>query len=279
MYSMSLKGEEQEKLRQKYNPDGSLLRKDQMELLRMMQVFADICARNNIQWWLSSGTLLGAARHQGFIPWDDDADVVMLRKDYKRLEKILYNMQNEEFVFHTPKTDVEYVNVFGKFRKRSGSISTKARRNKYYQWTGIGFDIFAIEKTNYLSARLASVIYNNVQHLTSYIKISIIRRILIRIIEFLCLGVINPILRLTGMINPKGEYHYMLGTGWARHTFYMKDTFPLTTALFEGVEFPVPNNTDAYLANVYGDWRKLPSEDFIKKCIHCLQYRKEIYGE
>lgn len=82
-----------------------------------------------------------------------------------------------------------------------------------------------------------------------------------------------------GKINPKGEYHYTLGTGWSQHTFYMKDTFPLKEASFEGVLFPVPNNADAYLTKVYGDWRKIPSPEQIKQSIHCKEYREEIYGK
>ena len=57
-----------EALRAKFNPDGSKLRADQLEMLRMLKIFAKICKEHNIKWWLSSGTLLGAARHKGFIP-------------------------------------------------------------------------------------------------------------------------------------------------------------------------------------------------------------------
>ncbi len=278
MSQQEISAQQQQELRERYNPDGSALRRDQLELLRMLQVVDAVCREHGLRWWLSSGTLLGAARHKGFIPWDDDVDIVMLRKDYRRLEKILLNMESDEFVFHSMRSDVEYVNTFGKFRKREGVIGAKNRRYNYYRWRGIGLDIFAIEKTSYTAALLAKTIYKSLQNLTSHIGWRWLRRPLIRLIEILCLGIINPLLRLVGLINPRGEWHYTLGTGWAKHTFFMKNTFPLTTALFEGVEMPVPKDMDAYLSNVYGDWRTLPSEEFIRKAIHCQEYRNEIFG-
>ena len=177
------------------------------------------------------------------------------------------------------RTDVDYVNTFGKFRKREGRVSSANRRYDYYKWRGIGFDIFAIEKTNYLAARIATVVYNNLQHITSYIRWGWVRKPMIRLVQGYCFGILNPILRLVGLVNPRNEYHYTLGTGWARHTFYMKDALPLTKALFEGEEWPVPKDMDAYLTNVYGDWRKLPSDEQIRKCIHCKEYIEEIYGK
>ena len=268
-----------EELRNKYNPEGSALRRDQKELFRMLKIVADICNDNHIQWWLSSGTLLGAARHKGFIPWDDDMDIVLLKKDYKRLEKILCEYQSDEFVFHCMKTDVDYVNCFGKFRKRDGFIQSGSHRYAYYKWKGIGFDIFAIEKTSYFAAFVASQLYGRMQGFTLSIDTDLIRKPMIRLIEFLNFKVFFPVLRFIGKLNHDQEYHYVLGTGWPTHTFYMEYTFPLTTAIFEGEKMPVPKDMDKYLSIVYGDWRKIPSEEQIKSAIHCNEYRKEIYGE
>lgn len=267
-------------LRKKYNPDGSLLRKHQLELLDMLKVLADICDSNNIQWWLSSGTLLGAIRHQGFIPWDDDVDIVMFKEDYKKLEKVLSKMQSDTYVLHSMKTDIEYVRCFAKFRKREGKEHSRDRRRDWYRWAGNYIDIFVIEKTSYTAALLAGGIYKNLVHLTAYIKSPRwLRRMLIRPIEFLCLGLINPLLRLIGMINPKGEYHYILGMGWPWSTYFKSDILPLRKASFEGVDFPVPNNCDNYLKGPYGEWWNLPSEAVIRRSIHRMEYIQEIFGD
>ena len=70
---------------QKFNPEGSLLRRQQMRMLDILLEVDKICKRHDIKYWLSSGTLIGALRHNGFIPWDDDLDIEMMRSDYLHL--------------------------------------------------------------------------------------------------------------------------------------------------------------------------------------------------
>ena len=70
-----------EELRARFNPEGSLLWKHQQRMVELLLAFDAICKRHHIRYWLIGGTLIGAARHQGFIPWDDDMDVQMLRED------------------------------------------------------------------------------------------------------------------------------------------------------------------------------------------------------
>lgn len=265
-------------LKEKYNPEGSKLRKNQLELVEVLVDLAKICDENNIKWWLSSGTLLGAARHGGFIPWDDDIDITMRRRDFKRLQRILHKLDSDKYVYQSMHSDIEYTNIFGKFRKRDGEVEIYGGRYKFLNYKGKFVDIFPMEFTNYIAARASRVIYVNLQHITLHINTKWFRHIMIRFIEFLCLCVINPILRVIGLINPRREYHYALGSGWAKHTFYMKNTFPLTTARFEGHEFPVPKDMDAYLTNVYGDWRKLPTDEQIRSSIHSEEYVEEIFG-
>lgn len=102
-------------LRKRFNPDGSLLRRQQLRMLELLEVIDVICRKHQIPYWLSSGTLIGAARHKGFIPWDDDLDIEMLRSDYLRLLKVLPQELPDNLALQTNETDPNYIyyNQFG----------------------------------------------------------------------------------------------------------------------------------------------------------------------
>ena len=248
----------------RYNPEGSLLRTHQKELAELLKVFADICKEHDIQWWLCSGTLLGAARHKGFIPWDDDIDVAMMKRDYWKLRKVMQGRKESKYFLHTMENDIEYKNAFGRFACRENNRL-------------IYFDVFPMEKSSQFASHMAKFIYGNMQHPTKYIKNRLLRHLCIRLVEFINFGLLIPITRLIGLINPQNQYHYILGAGFWRSAFYAEDIFPLSTMEFEGSTFPVPGNTNAYLTKIYGDWKEIPSEEQIKKNIHNLEYYEGIF--
>ena len=93
----------QENLRMRFNPDNSVLRKHQLRMLDMLIYFDNFCRKHNLKYWLSSGTLIGAVRHQGFIPWDDDVDVEMLREDYLKMLELL--KETDRFILQTKDND------------------------------------------------------------------------------------------------------------------------------------------------------------------------------
>ena len=97
-----------EELRARFNPEGSLLRRQQLVMLEMAKVLDRICKKHNIPYFLYAGSLLGAIRHDGFIPWDDDFDVALLRKDYHRLLKILPDELPSNIVLQSNDTDKNY---------------------------------------------------------------------------------------------------------------------------------------------------------------------------
>lgn len=262
-----------------YNPEGSRLRNDQKQMVKVLEAFAEICARHDIKWWLCSGTLLGAARHGGFIPWDDDIDVSMLKSDCRKLEKVLRSMDSEEYFYQSIRTDVEHVNMFGRFRMKKGNVPSTDRRAGYFRYQGVGLDVFCIERSSRFAAHMAKFFYLNMQHPTQYIRNRFLRHSMIRLVEFMNFFLLIPLTRLIGLINPKRQFHYELGSGFYETPFHVEDIFPLSKMEFEGVEFPVPGNTDAYLTKMYGDWRRLPSEEQIKASLHSPLYKEEIFGK
>ncbi len=263
----------------KYNPEGSLLRRDQLKMLELLKVFAALCEKHGIQWWLCSGTLIGAARHKGFVPWDDDIDVATMKRDYKKLKRVMRKWKSDEYFFQTMETDIEYVNPFARFGYKQHKEHLTGTRTPYYKYRGISFDIFPMERSSRFAAHMAKFFYMNMQHPTQYIKTKWLRRTCIRLVEIINFGLLIPFTRLVGLINPKRQYHYQLGAGFWKSAFYAEDIFPLSTMEFEGCTFPVPGNADAYLTKIYGNWRQLPTEEQIKKGIHGNEYYEEMFGK
>ena len=87
------------------------LRETQISIL---DYFASICQKYNLTYWLHFGTLLGAVRHKGYIPWDDDIDVAMLREDYEKLIKVFSSIKNGRYRFSCVENDPECMYPMGK---------------------------------------------------------------------------------------------------------------------------------------------------------------------
>ena len=102
-------------LKERFNPEGSLLRRQQHRMLEMVVELDRVCRKHNIPYFLYGGTLLGAVRHNGFIPWDDDLDVGLLREDYLRLLKVLPEELPSHIVLQSNDTDPNYFYFFSKF--------------------------------------------------------------------------------------------------------------------------------------------------------------------
>ncbi len=231
-------------------PSEGFLRDYQLALLAVLKEFDRICTTNNIRYWLSGGTLLGAKRHHGFIPWDDDADVDMMREDYEKFPsifnacttnpdlyceiwrdknapatcilKIQHRKIKQIFVDIFPH-DFYYTNVQGKDKKRLNKKIRKIRN-------GLSKSLFRIKDTGKLLEKL----------------------------KYLTLAKINEGIEVDERISPSIHWGIDFPHRWNNWIYDYNQIFPLRRMEFEGYEFCVPNDTDFMLRNMYKDYMKYP---------------------
>jgi lipopolysaccharide cholinephosphotransferase len=125
--------------------DTDTLRHVQLVQLDILKVIHSVCMENNIAYTLWGGTLLGAVRHKGFIPWDDDLDIALLRKDYEKLIALLKSTPIEGYYLHNMETDAHCVIPYAKYRaENTAYIETSLKDSKMRK--GIFIDIFPLDK-------------------------------------------------------------------------------------------------------------------------------------
>ena len=221
------------------------LRKLQNADVFLLQLFDRVCKKNNLTYWIDYGTLLGAVRHKGFIPWDDDLDIGMIRDDYNRCKVILenelgkYGFSINEGVGYT----AQVIRVVFGDTPIQLDIWPYDCSHTITDWQEIGkvivnenkafFNTFLWEELYYgvypfprdkLSERIRELGFNQADFESSKIMFSGF--------EALPLG--------------KPEIHST------------KDILPTSFLEFENMMFPVPNNSDKHLSEIYGDYLKYP---------------------
>lgn len=261
---------EQRKMRERFNPDGSMLRRHQLRMLDMMKYFDSQCRENGIRYWLSSGTCIGAVRHHGFIPWDDDADVEMLREDYLKLLKVF--KETDQYVLQTKDNDPYYVAPYAKLRDKKSSLEEYGQDNNYI-YRGIYIDIFVLEKSNLFLAYIYHRLMWQILLYGSNIKDSSFAKKLFCFYKKFFFGSIILVRFLFGKI-PGNKLRHTYGGGFYRNIRHLEELFPLTYCEFEDYKFPVPGKYDSYLRRMYGDYMKLPNPDKVQPHIKKLEFEE-----
>jgi len=121
------------------------LRKLQLTQIGILKVIDQICRKHGIQYSLYAGTLLGAVRHQGFIPWDDDLDICMARDDYNRFIEIWDTVPHDGFILQNKENSPAFTQSFTKIRKDHTTFLQDEREIGLYH-TGIFVDIFPVDR-------------------------------------------------------------------------------------------------------------------------------------
>lgn len=252
---------------------GYTIRELQLSILELMKEFKKICDENNLSYILVGGTCLGAIRHNGFIPWDDDADVAMPREDYEKFKIICNNSNilNSLYVLqdYNPKVEPHYADGWIRIRKKNTLCVIEYHKKGGYKELGVFLDIFPYD---YVYAKNEKDI-KRLQNRYSLINRSFKNKITIKLNTFK-----SKILRLLILFTPTSYLYNKRETiakkfdvknanhivdfnskyGYKKATFNT-DIFSLRIEhTFEGVSFYIPKNYDEYLKVTFNDYMKLP---------------------
>lgn len=243
------------------------LRKVQIEILNEIE---RICKKNNINLFLIGGTLLGAVRHKGFIPWDDDLDIAMTRDDFEKFRTIIKEQLDEKYFFDYYDTDKDYYLPFAKVRKNNTTFDEEASQ-KLDNHKGIFVDIFVYDfvddsiKRCFIKAAIIQILSDTVFYKKKLIKLNLCRHPIF-VIAFSAFNS-KFILRFIDFIskkfngrekNKKNVVCFNSLIDIKKDFFSVNDFFPLKKISFEENEYNGLNDNDKFLTIQYGDYMQLP---------------------
>lgn len=246
------------------------LRHLQLVMLQIAKDIKKVCDENDIKYFLDSGSLLGAVRHGGFIPWDDDFDIGMTRENFEKFCKIGQEELGNKYFVQTWDSEKYYGRPLAKVRLNNTQyIEASEQNNKINH--GIFVDILPYDKTTSKKAmvgyrkkltRIRSLIYCKCGY---YNERSLPVRIITKVLSLLLNKkyLVKKYEELATKFNKSNSGYLYAHTGTARlGTWIMpKDVITeLEEIEFEDTTFSAPKNYDKYLKNAYGDYMVLPDE-------------------
>ena len=261
---------------------GTNLRKLQIADLYILLEVKRICTEHDIPYFLIGGTLLGAVRHKGFIPWDDDVDVGMLRDDYEKFISVCSHDLRSAFILQTKETDMNYPNPWAKIRLRGTSRLEEGYNyeSSITDTQGIDIDIFPFDNLpkSELKQWFISLCLKVSRSLYRYRcgchiqnkKISIAKKLLLKFYNILYHLISKEQLsknidylmkkyndkQTNFVINYVGAYSYQ------RERVNIDVVSKLIELPFEQNTFSCPLEYDRYLKNVYGnDYMDIPKKE------------------
>lgn len=251
-------GETDASLKEEYNPEGSLLRKAQCRMFDMLCYLANVLNTLDVQWHLSAGTALGAYRHKGFIPWDDDLDVAINEKDINKVKKYLIEHPHDQYKLQCHETDKHFYKHWMVLRDTKSEYIVESAGHKILKYRGLQIDIFS-ERTGVIPK-----LFNFTMKLSkrnNYRYAGHRKFIPIMIYNFQKF-ILHPLFNLlSNLFVNKKDVTYCYGIEFF-DPCPQDAVVPFSNIEFEGRMFPCPNNMDVYLKSKFGDkYMDLPPKE------------------
>ena len=257
-----------------------VLRRAQLKQLSILEEIDRICRKHSIGYWLDGGSLLGAVRHGGFIPWDDDIDIAMTLDDSRRFAEIAPKELCEGLVLQTPDTEPT----------REPIIKVRDLNSFYVEGTedfslpyskGLFVDIFPmidypdVSKTFCKKyGRGMSKCYSILHHSHQY-SWRATAELFYFGAKYACYSVLW---KLAFAMRRRGTFmsNILINNGYG--IMHRRDSiFPLSTIEFEGKSFSAPHNPDAYLSDLYRNYMEVPPKE--KQRVHAVFIMPELIAE
>jgi len=218
--------------------------------MAFLKIFDNICKKENLKYWIDFGTLLGAIRHNGFIPWDDDIDIAMPRDDYEKLIEKFLNGFNDY-----PQLKIEFEN-----NKRNKCFIKLCHKNSqnlfidifpydfYFEQQNEQQKIELSQKINKIRKSKLNKKFNSIEDIREQFK---------KITSKYILEDKNPNTENGALFMAIDFPH-----GHKNKVLDFNSIFPLQKIKFENTEFMAPNNPQKVLETLFGDYMKIPKDSY-----------------
>ena len=239
------------------------IRKIQLEELEMLKKLDKILKDNNFKYFALGGTVLGAIRHGGFIPWDDDIDIGLFRKDFEKMEEIIEKILPENFKYFSVKNNSIKKGPIGKF------YYIKNKKENIYNMPSI--DIFPLDNVpnNFILEKIQNI-FSKIYHLSVCKKSALNRgkinyfltKIILWIIPDFCLDYLAKISKRIVILWNDKDTLYINNIYGANYEKVPRECFfYLEEKKFENFSILIPKDYDTYLKILYENYMIFPPKE------------------
>ncbi len=232
----------------------------QLGCYEIFKEFDRFCRNNNLRYYLLGGTMLGAIRHKGFIPWDDDMDVGMPREDYEKLLRVRGHFEEKGIAVKNSNTEKNYSYDFTKMTRTVDGADVE-----------LFLDIFPLDGCPYVSPKKIKGYYTRFDtlrmmknsHFMTLENKNAVKKVLVCLLR---LNSLKKYLKVMDKYLKRNGFDDSAAVGnfsghWREKEIMPKHIYGTPTLVeFEGKMYYGVENPDAYLTAMYGDYMKIPPE-------------------